>query len=146
MLSVVLHAVYRYLNSSKPFTHQWCKVKQRILIFPPQDEEYAHQLQSELDPVLHVQDIYDQISSVSHILLFILVVHVSVCVPNYVAVTDLLPPQDEEYACQLQSELDVMSDIEACQIFAVSHISLKFDLTILRANNTVQYSDDSCPS
>ena len=44
-------------------------------LLPSQDEEYACQLQSEVDPVLDVQHIYDQISAVSHILLF---VHVNV--------------------------------------------------------------------
>ena len=40
----------------------------------------------------------------------------------------LLPPQDEEYARQLQRELDAVSDVEAGQISAVSHISLMSDL------------------
>ena len=45
----------------------------------PQDEEYTCQLQSELDPVLNVQRIYEQISAVSHTLLFVLIVHVNIC-------------------------------------------------------------------
>ena len=37
-----------------------------------------------------------------------------------------LPPQDEEYARQLQSELDAVSDVmdRSGQISTVSHISL----------------------
>ena len=60
--------------------------------------------------------ITEQISAVSHILLFILVVHVMyVSSKLCVAVTDLstmflLLQQDEEYARQLQCELDAMSD------------------------------------
>ena len=38
-----------------------------IPLLPPQDEEYAHQLHSKLDPVLDVQRMYDQILAVSNI-------------------------------------------------------------------------------
>ena len=46
-----------------------------------------------------------------------------ICVTD-LSTIPLLPPQDEAYARQLQSELDPVSDVKADQISAVSHISL----------------------
>ena len=37
-----------------------------IPLLPPQDEKYARQLHSKVDPVLDVQRIYDQILAVSN--------------------------------------------------------------------------------
>ena len=75
-------------------------------------------------------------------------VDVHVCV--FVAVTDLstiplLPPQDEEYARQLQSELYAMSDEpdRSDQTSAVSHISLMFYL--LTYSLTPDFVLSSCP-
>ena len=105
----------------------------------------TEKMSGDVDPADHVPDsgpppqITDQISAVSHISLMS-VVHL-LCLPSTtsmcvilwglrVTVTDLstipfLPPQDEEYARQLQSELYAMSDVQdrPGQISAVSHIS-----------------------
>ena len=69
------------------------------------------------------------------------------CPPKIcVVVTDLstiplLPPQDEEYAHQLQRELDAMLDITESseQTFAVSHISLMSDLGYCSPTKSTQY-------